>query len=147
MQTVINLKALKDLNPGGASVQDLEKNLWVGDRLMFELSRGPLTGRCGLVEMFWKIGGRRMYLWCAVDDEGDVLDVIVQHGGTQRSISWNCGIFTGPAYCETTTVLRARICRSNGESESSRGPNPKPQRKDFSQSMRRSTTASTSNVI
>ncbi len=25
-----------------------------------------------------KIGGRRMYLWRAVDDEGEVLDVLVQ---------------------------------------------------------------------
>ena len=39
VQFVINLKALKDLNPYGASVQDLEKKLWVGDRLMPEPSR------------------------------------------------------------------------------------------------------------
>ena len=25
------------------------------------------------------IGGRRMYLWRAVDDEGEVLDLVVQH--------------------------------------------------------------------
>ncbi len=28
--------------------------------------------------MVVKIGGRRMYLWRAVDDEGEVLDVLVQ---------------------------------------------------------------------
>lgn len=39
VQLVINLKALKDLNPDGTSVQDLEKKLWVGDRLMPEPSR------------------------------------------------------------------------------------------------------------
>lgn len=39
VQLVINLKALKDLNPDGMSVQDLEKKLWVGDRLIPEPSR------------------------------------------------------------------------------------------------------------
>ena len=36
------------------------------------------TGRWHLDEMVSKIGGRCMYLWRAVDDEGEVLDVIVQ---------------------------------------------------------------------
>jgi len=40
--------------------------------------RTPPTGRWHLDEMVCKIGGRRMYLWRAVDDEGEVLDVIVQ---------------------------------------------------------------------
>ncbi len=40
--------------------------------------RVPPTGRWHLDEMVCKIGGRRMYLWRAVDDEGEVLDVIVQ---------------------------------------------------------------------
>lgn len=40
--------------------------------------RGPPTGRWHLDEMVVKIGGRRMYLWRAVDDEGEVLDVLVQ---------------------------------------------------------------------
>jgi putative transposase len=31
-----------------------------------------------LDEMVCKIGGRRMWLWRAVDDEGEVLDVLVQ---------------------------------------------------------------------
>ena len=39
VQLVINLKALKDLNPDDMSVPDLEKKLWVGDRLMPESSR------------------------------------------------------------------------------------------------------------
>ena len=25
-----------------------------------------------------KIGGRQMYLWCAVDSEGEVLDMLIQ---------------------------------------------------------------------
>lgn len=36
------------------------------------------TGRWHLDEMVVKIAGRRMYLWRAVDDEGEVLDVLVQ---------------------------------------------------------------------
>jgi putative transposase len=40
--------------------------------------RGPPTGRWHLDEMVVKIAGRRMYLWRAVDDEGEVLDVLVQ---------------------------------------------------------------------
>jgi putative transposase len=40
--------------------------------------RGPPTGRWHLDEMVVKIAGRRMYLWRAVDDEGEVLDVMVQ---------------------------------------------------------------------
>jgi len=40
--------------------------------------RGPPTGQWHLDEMVVKIGGRRMYLWRAVDDEGEVLDVLVQ---------------------------------------------------------------------
>ena len=40
--------------------------------------RGPATSRWHLDEMAVKIAGRRMYLWRAVDDEGEVLDVLVQ---------------------------------------------------------------------
>jgi len=41
-------------------------------------SRPTPTGRWHLDEMVVKIRGRRMYLWRAVDDEGEVLDVLVQ---------------------------------------------------------------------
>src|SRR5665213_2387879 len=36
------------------------------------------TGRWHLDKMVVRIRGRRMYLWRAVDDEGEVLDVLVQ---------------------------------------------------------------------
>ena len=36
------------------------------------------TPRWHLDEVFTSIGGRRVYLWRAVDDEGEVLDVLVQ---------------------------------------------------------------------
>ena len=40
--------------------------------------RLPPTGRWHLDEMVVKISGQRMYLWRAVDGEGEVLDVLVQ---------------------------------------------------------------------
>ena len=36
------------------------------------------SGRWNLDEVFVRIDGRQMYLWRAVDDEGEVLDVLVQ---------------------------------------------------------------------
>ena len=41
-------------------------------------SRPNPTGRWHLDEMAAKIRGKRMWLWRAVDDEGEVLDVLVQ---------------------------------------------------------------------
>ena len=41
-------------------------------------SRPRPTGRWHLDEMVVKISGKRMWLWRAVDDEGEVLDVLVQ---------------------------------------------------------------------
>ena len=40
--------------------------------------RGPSSGVWHLDEMFVKIAGRQMYLWRAVDSEGEVLDMLVQ---------------------------------------------------------------------
>jgi putative transposase len=41
-------------------------------------SRCKPTGRWHLDEMMVKVGGMRMWLWRAVDDEGEVLDVLLQ---------------------------------------------------------------------
>jgi putative transposase len=41
-------------------------------------SRPKPTGRWHLDEMVVKIRGERMWLWRAVDDEGEVLDMLVQ---------------------------------------------------------------------
>ena len=41
-------------------------------------ARSSPTGRWHLDEMVVRIGGQRMYLWRAVDDEGEVLDMLVQ---------------------------------------------------------------------
>jgi putative transposase len=43
------------------------------------------SGRWHLDEAFVSIGGRRMYLWRAVDDEGEVLDILVQAKRDKRS--------------------------------------------------------------
>lgn len=47
--------------------------------------RGPPTGRWHLDEMVVRIAGVRMYLWRAVDDEGEVLDVLVQKRRNKRA--------------------------------------------------------------
>jgi transposase-like protein len=44
-------------------------------------------------EMVVKINGRRMWLWRAVDDEGEVLDMLVQNSATRLSLRNCC------AYC------------------------------------------------
>ena len=41
-------------------------------------SRPRPSGRWHLDEMFVSINGKRMYLWRAVDSEGEVLDILVQ---------------------------------------------------------------------
>lgn len=47
--------------------------------------RSTPTGRWHLDEMFVRIGGRKMWLWRAVDDEGEVLDVLVQKGRNKHA--------------------------------------------------------------
>lgn len=56
---------------------------WVikfGPLVAANLRRGRCapTGRWHLDEVVAKIGGRRIFIWRAVDDEGEVLDVLVQ---------------------------------------------------------------------
>src|SRR5690606_20905486 len=118
-----------------------------------------------------------MYLWRAVDDEGEVLDVVVQRRRdteaalklirrllcnqpvepesqrmgwrrtVRRLISWECDIFIVPVDCETITALRILTCQFGDVNGSSRGSIPKLQRKDFSPRTRRSTTPSITSVI
>lgn len=40
--------------------------------------RGPVSDAWHLDEMMVRIGGKRMFMWRAVDSEGEVLDVLVQ---------------------------------------------------------------------
>jgi transposase-like protein len=46
--------------------------------------RSAPTGRWHLDEMVVKIGGRRIWLWRAVDDEGEVLDCWFRSAATPR---------------------------------------------------------------
>ena len=52
-------------------------------------SRPKPTGRWHLDEMVVKIGGKRMFLWRAVDDEGEVLDMAEKPGAKGRVIDIN----------------------------------------------------------
>ena len=39
-----------------------------------------------LYEMVSNVGSRRMYLWCAVDNEGEVLDLVMQREAPRRRL-------------------------------------------------------------
>jgi putative transposase len=43
------------------------------------------AARWHLDEMVIRIHGTRMYLWCAVDDEGEVLDMLLQKRRNKRA--------------------------------------------------------------
>jgi len=47
--------------------------------------RPPASSRWHLDEMAVKIGGKRMWLWRALDDEGEVLDMLVQKRRNTRA--------------------------------------------------------------
>ena len=63
----------------------------MGQGLRSALCATPSAVRCKpnsdwhLDEMFVSIGGKRMYLWRAVDAEGEVLDILVQARRDQRA--------------------------------------------------------------
>jgi transposase-like protein len=49
------------------------------------INRGPNSGIWHLDEVFVNICGKQMYLWRAVDGEGEVLDILVQERRDKRS--------------------------------------------------------------
>jgi transposase-like protein len=49
------------------------------------LKRPRPSARWHLHEMVVRIGGERMYLWRAVDDEGEILDMLVQRRRDKRA--------------------------------------------------------------
>jgi DNA-binding FrmR family transcriptional regulator len=53
--------------------------MWLYFRFTLKRRRPTPSARWHLDEMVVNIRGKRMYLWRAVDDEGEVLDMIVQH--------------------------------------------------------------------
>jgi len=129
---------------------------------------GP-TGRWHLDEMVVRIRGQRMYLWRAVDDEGEVLDMLVQKRRNKQAAlrllrkllksltGWHLIvplhtnsavlIVTVPAGCEKTIAPRILICRSGAARGSNSGSNHRAQPKDFLPPTPPSTTPSMSNVI
>jgi len=72
--------------------------------------RPPPSPRWHLDEMVCKIGGRRVYLWRAVDDEGEVLDLVVQK--TRDTVSalrlLKALIMNQPTFPESITTDRYR---------------------------------------
>ena len=115
-----------------------------------------------------------MYLWLAVNDEGEVLDLVVQRGPdteaalrllrrlqhnqrvepqmitTDGLVSYGAALdqpdlrhLHRPGRLATTIGQRTSTFRSGDENGSSSGSNPKPQPRDFSLLMWRSTTRST----
>jgi putative transposase len=47
--------------------------------------RGPMGDTWHLDELFVTIQGRRQYLWRAVDEDGDVIDILVQSRPNRRA--------------------------------------------------------------
>ena len=80
----LSIRAVEELMAErGIEVSRKAIRCWVikfGPLIAANLRRGQArpTGRWHLDEVVVKICSRRMYLWRAVDDEGEVLDVLVQ---------------------------------------------------------------------
>jgi hypothetical protein len=137
--------------------------------------RSSPTGRWHLDEMVVRIRGRRMFLWRAVDVEGEVLDVLVQkrqqargaeaaaeaaeepgdssrddhdgQAGAPRpaTLAWPAAI--DPAACAKTTGRKTPTWRSDDESGSSRSSSPRAQPSASFPVMPPSTTPSVSSPI
>ena len=130
-----------------------------------------------LDEVYLKIDGRMLYLWRAVDAEGEVLDVLVQSKRNKHAAlklmrkllknmpsfqsDWSptiCdhtappSVFLGSNACMSagdgrTIEQRIRISRRGGGSARCSGSRARVQPRDSCQRMQQSTTSSTSNVI
>jgi transposase-like protein len=130
-----------------------------------------------LDEVYIKIDGRLVYLWRAVDAEGEVLDVLVQTRRNKRAAlklmrkllkkygfvpdklvtddlrsygaaASDLGIENATSAADgATTERRTRINRPDEGRGRCKGSRAWGRRKDFSQCMQQSTTPSTSNVI
>ena len=94
---------------------------WVikfGPLIGTNLRRGRVspTGRWHLDEMVVRIGGERMYLWRAVDDEGEVLDVLVQKRRNRQAAAkllskllGNCGVHPETITTDKLASYRAAL--------------------------------------
>jgi putative transposase len=64
----------------------LDDQVWTAIRQGFaEAARSPLPA-WHLDEMVCNVGGRQMYLWRAVDDEGEVLDLVMQRQRNTQAV-------------------------------------------------------------
>jgi transposase-like protein len=140
-------------------------------------SRPCASARWHLDEMVIKIRDRKHWLWRAVDDEGEVLDFLVQPRRCAKSaqrllrkllkkqrfsperittdklksyaVAFELSDF--PLFtigdCERTIALRTHTSRFGGESENSSGSNRQDRPNGSCPSMLPSTTPSTSNAI
>ena len=122
-----------------------------------------------LDEVYLKIDGRMVYLWRAVDAEGEVLDVLVQTRRNKRAalklmrkLLKKYGfvpekLITEPVILElrdamnavdgATIAPRIRICQPDEGSARCKGSRASDPRKDFSQPTQPHITPSTSNAI
>ena len=102
--------------------------------------------RWHLDEVFVKISGKRMYLWCAVDDEGEVLEVLVQSRRKKKAAAklvrkllkkqgfLPSEMFTGklPSYVAALRVLGLSRCHDFGGRKNNRAENShQPVRHNF----------------
>lgn len=84
----------------------------------------PGTGRWHVDEAVVKIGGRRMYLWRAVDDEGETLDVLVQKRRNKR-VALKAAATPASQHRNSSGVHRdgqARVVSSGDENPASSEP-------------------------
>jgi transposase-like protein len=154
----------------------LDDQVRTADRKAVEAPAACSIAALHIVEMVCSVGGRRMHLWRAVHDEGEVLDLVVQPRRdtepAQKLLRWL--LHNQPVEPQTITAdgltssgaaldrldprhlhrpgrLRennwAPTCRSNDENDSSSSSSPTPQPRDSSPHMRRSTTPPTSSAI
>jgi hypothetical protein len=89
-------------------------------------------------EVYLKINGRMVYVWRAVDAEGEVLDVLIQNSGSRTGMNEADGATTEP---------RIRINRPAGENARCKVSRVRVQPRDFSQPTQPPTILSMFNTI
>ena len=121
-------------------------------------SHPPADRRWHLDEVFVSINGRSMYLWRAVDCEGEVLDVLVQSRRDKRAaLKLMRKLLKTQGFVPAAIVTdylpsygagpRTLTCQSGRENDERRSSSQLRQPRDFFQHTPPSTTPSTSSVI
>ena len=78
LRDVEEMLAERDIDASYEAIRDWTRKFGKAFATNLRKSRARSSGRWHLDEMVVKIAGERMYLWRAVDDEGQVLDMLVQ---------------------------------------------------------------------